>query len=379
MKEWWLQVGLLCVPLIAVYLHIPPPQLSPALQGWRTTGASFTFKGHSIFYRESFGVLGSSDVVILLHGFPTSSYDWHKIWDPLSQRFNRVIALDFLGFGFSDKPRPHRYSIFEQASVVEALASHLGLSNQRVNLLSHDYGDTVALELLYRSNHNKTGHLMINSVCLSNGGIFPETYYPRFLQKLLKDSGFLSPVLTRLTNFLLFSRGMREVFGPYTQPSEAELWDMWTGLRFSDGNLVLDSILQYINQRLKHRERWVGALTSTLIPLHMIYGPLDPVNPHPQFISLYRWCRGPQCPFSMSISVTTLSWRTPLASSMPISTSSTPSDEPPSRLSNCRVTNGLVSSSILPSESFGLAQVRHCCLAPRGGRQGGENKKANIH
>lgn len=46
--------------------------------------------------------------------------------------------------------RPHKYSIFEQASVVEALVAHLGLSHQRVNLVSHDYGDTVALELLYR-------------------------------------------------------------------------------------------------------------------------------------------------------------------------------------------------------------------------------------
>lgn len=46
--------------------------------------------------------------------------------------------------------RPHRYSIFEQASVVEALVAHLGLANQRINLLSHDYGDTVALELLHR-------------------------------------------------------------------------------------------------------------------------------------------------------------------------------------------------------------------------------------
>lgn len=46
--------------------------------------------------------------------------------------------------------RPHKYSIFEQASVVEALVAHLGLINQRVNVVSHDYGDTVALELLYR-------------------------------------------------------------------------------------------------------------------------------------------------------------------------------------------------------------------------------------
>uniref|UniRef100_A0A674CY21 Mesoderm specific transcript n=1 Tax=Salmo trutta TaxID=8032 RepID=A0A674CY21_SALTR len=286
--EWWLLVGLLCIPLLAVYLHIPPPQLSPALLTWRSAGAFFTFRSNNIFYRETYGAVGSSDVVILLHGFPTSSLDWYKIWEPLNRRFNRVIALDFLGFGFSDKPRPHRYSIFEQASVVEALVSHLGLTEQRVNLLSHDYGDTVALELLYRSDHNRTGHLTINSLCLSNGGIFPETHHPRFLQKLLKDSSFLSPVLTRLTNYMVFSKGLGDVFGPYTQPTDAELLDMWTGVRFNDGNLVMDSILQFINQRDEHRDRWVGALTSTFIPVHMIYGPLDPVNPHPQFIFLYQ-------------------------------------------------------------------------------------------
>uniref|UniRef100_A0A8D0CQ31 Mesoderm specific transcript n=1 Tax=Sander lucioperca TaxID=283035 RepID=A0A8D0CQ31_SANLU len=254
MREWWVHVGLICIPLVAVYLHIPPPQLSPALQKWHSSGEVFHFRGREIFYRDSYGALGSSDVVILLHGFPTSSFDWNKIWEPLTQHFHRVIALDFLGFGFSDKPRPHRYSIFEQASVVEALVAHLGLSNQRVNLVSHDYGDTVALELLFRTDQNRTGHLIINSLCLSNGGIFPETHYPRLLQKLLKDSSFLAPVLTRLTNYMIFQKG----------------------------------ILQYINQRLKHRERWVGVLTSTFVPLHMIYGPLDPVNPHPQFIRLYQ-------------------------------------------------------------------------------------------
>uniref|UniRef100_A0A669AYR2 Mesoderm specific transcript n=1 Tax=Oreochromis niloticus TaxID=8128 RepID=A0A669AYR2_ORENI len=254
MREWWIHVGLICIPLVAVYLHIPPPQLSTALQKWHGAGKVFHFRGFKIFYRDSLGALGSSDVIILLHGFPTSSYDWSKIWDPLTQRFHRVIALDFLGFGFSDKPRPHKYSIFEQASVVEALVAHLGLSNQRVNLVSHDYGDTVALELLYRSDQNRTGRLTLNSLCLSNGGLFPETHHPRLLQMLLKDSSFLAPILTRLTNFVIFQKG----------------------------------ILQYINQRLKHRERWVGALTSTYVPLHMIYGPLDPVNPHPQFIRLYQ-------------------------------------------------------------------------------------------
>ncbi|KAG7247971.1 hypothetical protein CRUP_008432 [Coryphaenoides rupestris] len=86
------------------------------------------------------------------------------------------------------------------------------------------------------------------------------------MQTVLKDFSLLSPLLTRLSNYMLFSRGIGEVFGPYTQPTDAEFWDMWTGLRFNDGNLVLDSVLQFINQRAKHRDRWVGALSSTFVP-----------------------------------------------------------------------------------------------------------------
>ncbi|KAL9853242.1 mesoderm-specific transcript homolog protein isoform 1-T4 [Geothlypis trichas] len=241
MKEWWLQLGLLAVPLLAVYLHIPPPQLSPALRSWKSSGSFFTYKDLNIFYRDSSGAVGSSDVVVLLHGFPTSSHDWSKIWEGLTQRFHRVIALDFLGFGFSDKPRPHGYSIFEQATIVEGLLRHLGLRHRRINLLSHDYGDTVAQELLHRYEHNRTGSILINSLCLSNGGIFPETNHPRFIQKLLKDGGLLSPLLLRLINFFFFSAGLGAVFGPYTQPSQAELWDMWTAVRNNDGNLVMGS------------------------------------------------------------------------------------------------------------------------------------------
>ncbi|XP_054093674.1 mesoderm-specific transcript homolog protein isoform X6 [Callithrix jacchus] len=288
MREWWVQVGLLAMPLLAAYLHIPPPQLSPALHSWKSSGKFFTYKGLRIFYQDSVGVVGSPEIVVLLHGFPTSSYDWYKIWEGLTLRFHRVIALDFLGFGFSDKPRPHHYSIFEQASIVEALLRHLGLQNRRINLLSHDYGDIVAQELLYRYKQNRSGRLTIKSLCLSNGGIFPETHRPLLLQKLLKDGGVLSPILTRLMNFFVFSRGLTPVFGPYTRPSESELWDMWAGIRNNDGNLVIDSLLQYINQRKKFRRRWVGALASVTIPIHFIYGPLDPVNPYPEFLELYR-------------------------------------------------------------------------------------------
>lgn len=95
-----------------------------------------------------------SEIVVLSHGFPTSSYGWHKVWDGLTLRFHPVIALDVLGFGFGDKLRPHHYSIFEQAGIVEASLWHLELPNHKINLLSHDYGDIVARGLLCRFKQN---------------------------------------------------------------------------------------------------------------------------------------------------------------------------------------------------------------------------------
>ncbi|NWW95795.1 MEST protein, partial [Rhynochetos jubatus] len=254
MKEWWVQVGLLSVPLLAVYLHIPPPKLSPALLSWRSSGGYFTYKDQNIFYRDTTGAVGSSDIVVLLHGFPTSSYDWYKIWEGLTQRFHRVIALDFVGFGFSDKPRPHRYSIFEQASIVEGLVRHLGLHHQRINLLSHDYGDTVAQELLHSS------------------GMVSRSISCRCCPKVVCGRCRFHPGLAQAYTAL---RAISRLCSPRRH-------------RPLRNNGFLFSILQYINQRKKHRDRWVGALMSTSIPLHLIYGPLDPVNPHPEFLQLYK-------------------------------------------------------------------------------------------
>uniref|UniRef100_A0A2I2YAK8 AB hydrolase-1 domain-containing protein n=1 Tax=Gorilla gorilla gorilla TaxID=9595 RepID=A0A2I2YAK8_GORGO len=257
---------LLAMCLLAAYLQIPLPQVSLALHSWKSSGKFFTYEGLHIFYQESVGVVGSLEIAVLLHSFPTSIYDWYKIWEGLTLRFHQVLVLDFLGFGFSDNPQPHHYSIFEQASIMEVLLWHLGLQNHRTNLLSHDYGDIVAQELLYQYKQNQSGRLTIKSIHLSNGGIFPETHRPLLLQKVLKDGGVLSPILTWLMNFFVFSR------------SYPSLWAICN----NDGNLVIVNLLQYIiNQRMR-------ALASETNPIDFIYEPLDPVNPYPEFFELYR-------------------------------------------------------------------------------------------
>ncbi|KAK7102546.1 mesoderm-specific transcript protein-like isoform X1 [Littorina saxatilis] len=276
--------------LMSVVMFYPSPPLSPQVLGWQKQGKFFSYKGHNIFYRDMSGK-GSKGTVMCLHGFPTFSWDWSKILPGLQTQYSRVILFDFLGFGLSDKPESHNYSLFEQADIAESLAASLAVT--KTHLLSHDYGDTVAQELLHRHNQVVQGKgkasalptLTLQSLVLLNGGIFPEGHKPRILQKLLLVP-VLGPILGRLTFFRLFKRGFGEIFGE-NQPSEAEFLDFYATLCHKNGHHVTSGLLSYIPERHANRDRWVNALKEAKIPVLMIYGPADPVNP-PAFADHFR-------------------------------------------------------------------------------------------
>jgi pimeloyl-ACP methyl ester carboxylesterase len=245
------------------------------LEQWRAVGGEFRFRGHRIFYAsEGQGVGG--EALLLIHGFPTASWDWHRIWGELADRF-RLVAPDMLGFGFSGKPNPHVYSIAEQADVHEELLELLAID--RVHVLAHDYGDTVAQELLARAVEG-SARQKIQSVCLLNGGLFPEAHRARFVQKLL--AGPLGPWFSRLTNERSFARGFSAVFAPATRPTRDELHDFWRLLSEDDGHRIGHLLIRYLEERLANRERWVGALVDATrkagIPLRFVNGALDPVS-----------------------------------------------------------------------------------------------------
>ena len=242
------------------------------LDEWRSAGKTFSFHGHTIFFRDE----GSGPALVCIHGFPTASWDWHRVWPRLVARF-RVVAPDMLGFGFSDKPRRHAYSILEQADLHEALAAGLGL--ERVHLLAHDYGDSVAQELLARREDRRcsgAAGLEILSCCLLNGGLFPEVHRARLIQKFLATP--LGPLLARLSSEGAFRRSFPAIFGPDTQPSDAELHDFWRLVSHRDGLRIAHRLIRYMEERRRHRERWVGALQTTRVPLRLVNGPLDPVS-----------------------------------------------------------------------------------------------------
>ena len=241
-----------------------------SIDQWRERGRVTQLLGRQIFCVDTAEV--DKPPILLIRGFPTSSWDWTPIWAPLKASY-RLVALDLLGFGFSEKPHPHDYSIMEQADLCEALVDDRKL--EEFHVLAHDYGDTVAQELLARQNEGKgVGRWL--SVCFLNGGLFPETHKARLIQKLLLSP--LGPFVNNLSTKGTFDRSLSAVFGPLTKPSPEELDAFWDLINCNDGRHVFHSLITYMTDRKKHRQRWVAALQNSVVPIGLINGSVDPVS-----------------------------------------------------------------------------------------------------
>jgi pimeloyl-ACP methyl ester carboxylesterase len=239
-----------------------------SLENWQQAGKWFSYEGHAIFSRMA----GHGQPLILIHGFPTASWDWNRIWPMLVERYN-VLAIDMLGFGFSDKPSKHTYSIEDQADLLQGWIEGLGLTS--AHLLVHDYGCSVAQELLARDQED-TLQFQIASVCFLNGALFPEVHNPLLIQKILRSpfGGLISRVLTRST----FERNFRRLFGSRNPPESQDMEDFWHLLTYNNGRGILHHLIQFMEERRCHRNRWVGALQNARQPMRLISGTADPVS-----------------------------------------------------------------------------------------------------
>ena len=258
------------------------------LEQWHQQAQYFDYSRGDTQHRIAYWTQGPADAppLLLIHGFPTASWDWQALWPQLCEHY-RVLAIDMMGFGYSAKPRGYAYSILDQADLITQLATSLGM--QQCHVLAHDYGDTVAQELLARHLENQqqaqNSTLRLKSVCLLNGGLFPETHRATFAQKMLNS--VLGPVVARLMSETRFNRSFCHVFGPHTQPSAAELKDFWSLMSAEQGSQgIAHLLIRYIGERRQHRERWVGALQKagepsaeqSGVPLRVICGAVDPVS-----------------------------------------------------------------------------------------------------
>ena len=238
------------------------------LNSWKQVGRYFDYQGNKVFYVDE----GVGKPVVLLHGYPTAGYDWVHIWNGLIDN-NRLIAPDFIGFGFSDKPKNLNYSIHLQTDMVEALLAYLGVNE--FHLVVHDYAVSVAQELISRQIDNTAGY-KIHSVCLLNGGLIPKLHRPVLMQKLLLSP--IGPLLGMLFNEQRFAKSFGQVFAPDKKPDAKAMHEFWELIKFNNGQAIIHKLLHYIADRRANQSRWVNAIINPPMPVRLINGSLDPVS-----------------------------------------------------------------------------------------------------
>jgi pimeloyl-ACP methyl ester carboxylesterase len=205
-----------------------------------------------------------------LHGFPSCSHDWAGVAPALAAACS-LLMPDLLGFGASDKPAEHAYSISEQADLVEALWARQAIAE--TVLVAHDISVSVAQELLAR---RAEGRLSVDllAVHLLNGGLYPDLHRPEPIQTALLDPEHGPKISAALTPEAM-AAALRPTFAPDFD-AQAESLDIWRAV--DRGGVVLHRLIAYIPDRRIHEQRWVGALERTDVPLAFIWGMLDPIS-----------------------------------------------------------------------------------------------------
>ena len=239
---------------------------------WRDRGTPFDFRGHAIHVVEQ---PGEGAPIVLLHGFPSSSYDWRLLLEELPT--SAAIAFDFLGFGLSDKPRDHDYTLVWQADLTEAVVTRFAGAGARVAILAHDVGTSVATELMARDLRGE-GKIEIAAITMLNGSIVQSRAHPTTAQRLLL--GPAGPLAARLTSERFFRRQFGSIFSPTHPLSDEEAADQWSLLRHSGGNRIGHKLVQYMRERERLAERWHGAFADWPGDLSLVWGMADPVA-HP--------------------------------------------------------------------------------------------------
>ncbi|KTF19019.1 alpha/beta fold hydrolase [Pseudoalteromonas sp. 10-33] len=240
------------------------------LTQWQINGQFLNINGQQIFTKTA----GSTNkpALLLIHGFPSASWDWEGMWDELTKHYF-LVTLDMLGFGLSDKPINATYKITEQADLYTQFLKRLNITD--VHILAHDYGDTVAQELLAIQVAAKS-EIHIHSVCFLNGGLFPHVHKPLFIQKLLLSK--LGWIVPKLMSKQKFAKNLTTIFGKHTPPAPLVIDTLWALLNHNNGLRVMPKLINYITQRKKNEQRWVGAIINSNIPVTFIAGEQDPIS-----------------------------------------------------------------------------------------------------
>ncbi len=264
---------------------------TPRAEAWRDRGGHFSWRPAGsratpvqVFHVEA----GDPDlpVMLLVHGFPTCSIDWFDLTERLSPRF-RVCALDFPGYGFSDKPRGWGYSLARDAELVGFYLSEIVGAKSAV-VVAHDRGDSVALIHAARCAEG-TCPVGLDHLVLTNANVFLPLSNLTPFQHLLLDASTAPAILANLTAEALAQGMGAATYTPPRAADDPEVAALATTFAHGDGVAVLHETIQYLLERSADEQTWLEALAASATPTTVIWGMNDTVSP-PRVAS-YVWNR----------------------------------------------------------------------------------------
>ena len=242
--------------------------MNERVQTWRDRGSEKEFRDRRIHVYEQDG---DGPLLLLLHGFPSSSYDWRLLLERESGR--AVLAPDFLGFGLSEKPRDHSYTLHWQADMVEEMVRRRE-GTREVFFLAHDMGTSVANELMARDLEGAL-EMDLRGGLLLNGSMIQDAASPTLGQRILRSA--VGPLFSRLSSERFFRQQFGSIFSPAHPLTADEAEDQWELICAGGGRTLNHKTIAYMEERFKHADRWHGALRNWEKPLSLAWGMIDPV------------------------------------------------------------------------------------------------------
>jgi pimeloyl-ACP methyl ester carboxylesterase len=245
---------------------------------WEAIGTHRTLCGQRVFTVDvpSIGPERHAPLLVL-HGFPTSSFDYAAVLDGLRDG-RRVLLLDMLGYGLSSKT-DRSYTMALQADVAAAFVAALGI--ERLALLTHDMGDTVGGELLARRSDG-TWEVDVTQRVLTNGSIYIDQAHLTNGQQLLLSlpDEMLPPGIP--IDAASVTQSLRDTFSPLTPPvppgwPEDPVPTAAAQVVHDDGQLLLPRLIRYIEERRANERRFTGAIETDPSPLRVVWGLDDPI------------------------------------------------------------------------------------------------------
>lgn len=261
------------------------PLASDLAERWRASGAYFTWTsslpengGRRVQVFHVCVGEAARPTIVMLPGFPTSSFDYRLLAAELSSDF-RICTLDFPGYGVSDKPDAgYRYTLSDDAQLVWHLVTKV-LGLREFVLLSHDRGDSVALNLLQLYQAAGTPPFTITHQFLTNGNMYlPLANLTEFQKRMLDPATSAAAVKAASASLLATGMG-RTNYTPPLAADHPEVRALAAFFAYQSGIAAIPATIQYLNERRQKEVGFLQTLLRSTIPATILWGAHDMVSP----------------------------------------------------------------------------------------------------